>query len=408
MSDTPMDIRALEALRTPCFVMDQAEFTAGVRAFHSAFSARFPNFILGYSVKTNRLPAALGLARNLGCHAEVASHDEYLLARACGFKPVHIIYNGPMKRPDTMLEAVAGGGVVNIECHREIEWLKMLPPSQKYPVGVRVAVDMGRVSPKDAKHEDLLSRFGFCAENGELRLAASRIAAMGKARVDGLHFHRTSKTRSPSYYRSLAAFAARAARSLGISPRWIDLGGGFFGIYPGAPSATDYADAIYEGLSLGGLDIERTTLILEPGSALAAAAFSFVTQVIDIKPQPGGNIVVTDGSRTCIDPFFHKESYFHTEIRRDLEAPIVPVQHITGATCLENDRLFTLRGGTALSVGDYVVYDKVGAYTLSLTSDFINLTPPVYLRRPDHAGSLSLVREKGSIDRWMEGCRWEP
>ena len=105
-------------LHTPCFIFDEAEFKRGIDGFRDALSERFERVDIGYSVKTNSLPYAMRMAGELGCKAEVVSHDEYQLTRLCGFTPDRIIYNGPMKSKETFLEAVKGGAIVNLETKR--------------------------------------------------------------------------------------------------------------------------------------------------------------------------------------------------------------------------------------------------------------------------------------------------
>ena len=82
----------IEQFSTPCYIFDQAEFGRGISGFKEALLTRFADVAIGYSVKTNSLPYALRQARLHGCMAEVVSHDEYQLARLCGFEPREIIY----------------------------------------------------------------------------------------------------------------------------------------------------------------------------------------------------------------------------------------------------------------------------------------------------------------------------
>ena len=51
------------------------------------------------------------------------------------------------------------------------------------------------------------------------------------------------------------------------------------------------------------------TVIVEPGNALVASSIQFLTSVIDKKDINDTAILVTDGSRIDIDPFFHKKTY---------------------------------------------------------------------------------------------------
>ena len=128
-------------LPTPCYIFDEAEFGRGIDGFKEALLTRFADVAIGYSVKTNSLPYALRQARLHGCMAEVVSHDEYQLARLCGFEPREIIYNGPMKSRETFVEAIQGGAIVNLETKRELEWLAAMPAGRTYNVGIRLNIN---------------------------------------------------------------------------------------------------------------------------------------------------------------------------------------------------------------------------------------------------------------------------
>ena len=91
----------MQALHTPCFILDQDELVKSIQGFKDALSNFFSSFIVGYSVKTNSLPYCLKIAKQYGCYAEVVSFDEYNLALECGYTPQSIIYNGPMKSKKT-------------------------------------------------------------------------------------------------------------------------------------------------------------------------------------------------------------------------------------------------------------------------------------------------------------------
>ena len=93
----------------------------------------------------------LVILKQLGCYAEVVSYTEYELALLEGFDKTHIIYNGPLKSKETFLDAIKNGAIVNIETKRELDWLAYLDPNKNYGVGIRVNLDLGSISPTDAK-----------------------------------------------------------------------------------------------------------------------------------------------------------------------------------------------------------------------------------------------------------------
>lgn len=84
--------------------------------------------------------------------------------------------------------------------------------------------------------------------------------------------------------------------------RWI------FGIFPNKPTYQQYSDAFYEVLSK--FEMQNLCVIVEPGNALVASCFSFISEVIDVKHvEKELWFITTNGSRNDIDPFFKKSTY---------------------------------------------------------------------------------------------------
>lgn len=394
-----MTTSAYYTLQTPCFIFDKAEFACGINGFRNALQSCFNQVDIGYSVKTNSLPYALMMARRYGCRAEVVSHDEYRLARMCGFEPCEIIYNGPMKSRETFVEAVCGGAVVNIEAKRELQWLDTLPEGRVYNVGLRLNINISQVSPEDADGDDDNSRFGFAEQSGEFAEAVEFISSRPKLCLVGLHIHRTAHSRSPHFYERSVAYAASIIKKYGLRLDYLDVGGGYFGIFPNKPTFADYARTIHRALAKAGLD--NLKIIVEPGNALTASAFKFISEVIDVKRiDAATRIVTTDGSRNDIDPFFHKTDYLKEILPADTDRPTEPLQIVCGCTCLEYDRLFTLTDNPRLEVGDRIVYNNVGAYTMTLSPQFIRLWPRVYAIGPDRR--CRLVRRESRASDIMQ------
>ena len=126
--------------------------------------------------------------------------------------------------------------------------------------------------------------------------------------------------------------------------------------------------------------LDKLKIIVEPGNALVASCFSFISEVIDVKHVEANRwFITTDGSRNDIDPFFRKTGYM-TEFIMKGEGNIVEEQIVVGCTCLEYDRLFSLFQKPLLSVGDRIIYKNVGAYTMCLTPLFIRYLPNIYLK----------------------------
>ena len=323
-------MQALNKLKTPCFILDKAELTKSAVGVQSALQRIFHKSIVGYSVKTNSLPYCMNVANELGCYAEVVSVDEYELALLCGFSKDHIIYNGPMKSYDTFIDAITNGAIVNIETHRELEWLRDLPQNSTFQVGVRLNVNISRVSPEDADGENDNSRFGFSDETDEFQKALEMIEALPNVKLAGLHIHRTAHSRSIRFYKNSIRYACETIRKYNLNLDYLDVGGGYFGIFPNKPTYQEYADAFKDVLKAYQLD--DLMVIVEPGNALVASCFSFLSEVIDVKHVEQNRwFVTTDGSRNDIDPFFRKKGYL-SEIITDGTGGVVEEQIVSGCT----------------------------------------------------------------------------
>ena len=382
-------INKLNELQTPCFVIDEKEFRRSIIGFKNALDSCFSSSLVGYSVKTNSLPYCLRHAHQLGAFAEVVSSDEYELARICGFAQNRIIYNGPMKSKESFVDAIVHGAIVNIEAKRELDWLLELPQEDKYKVGLRLNINISKVSSEDADGDDDNSRFGFSDETREFASAIEFINRLPNVTLSGLHIHRTAHNRSIHFYENSIQYACDVIHKYNLVLDYLDVGGGYFGIFPNKPTYQQYSEAFYTVLKNNSL--EHLCVIVEPGNALVASCFSFVSEVIDVKQVEDDLwFITTDGSRNDVDPFFRKTSYLN-EIISTNNSPIVKEQIVSGCTCLEYDRMFTLHEQPLLSVGDRILYKNVGAYTMTLTPLFIRLLPNVYLKEDNQ---YRLIREK--------------
>lgn len=386
---------------TPAFVIDLATLGRFYTRFSLALDRFWPNATLAYSFKTNSLPWLIGYMKSRGAWAEVVSDTEYELALAMGYGPDQVVYNGPIKGRDRLRAALTEGSVVNLDAHREVRWTCELArdhPGLELSVGLRVNWDLEVMCPGESATADEAGRFGFNVDNGELDRAIADLAAAG-VRVSGLHLHSSSLSRSVAVFRAAATVAAELITSRGLVLDFLDIGGGFFGGEgSGDPTFDEYIMVIRDTLE-GAVDPLRTRLIVEPGRSLVAVPIEFHTSVIDVKNVGPHTFVVTDGSRTNIDPTYRRKAPYEYRLVT-ASSTLVPRQIISGFTCMEHDRLMRLDGSPALAEGDRITYLKVGAYSMCFQPLFIEYLPPVYVRDNDQ---LILVRQRWGVAEYLQG-----
>lgn len=383
-------------MKTPFFLIKKEELDKNIKSFQRALKSIWPNSNIGYSVKTNSLPWLLKYFKTQDIMAEVVSDEEYSLAVKCGFKSHEIVFNGPIKSKGLFLDSIEKNSIVNIDSKKELEFFRNNIYSSKSNVGVRINVDTSLFDSQDVDYQEEGFRFGFSEANGELKDAIDIVRLNNKNNKIGLHFHCNSITRSMDVYKKLAEYAKYIINEYEINPSFIDFGGGFFGGVEGKPSANDYITAIHDVLK-DSVDINNTMLIVEPGSAIVGSAVDFHTSITDIKDTNKSRVVTTDGSRINIDPLWAKENYTYRaeKSRKNNKRKNIKKQIVCGYTCMDHDRIMSVSDIEEFLIDDKIIYEKVGAYTMTFGGPFIKYFPEVYVEANNN---IELVRKKIDVN----------
>lgn len=368
---------SFEKLETPCYVINKEKLEDCIDSFVNAIEEIYPETILAYSYKTNYYPYVLNHMKMRGIYAEVTSEDEYYLAtKGMGYTN-KIIYNGPVKSKETFLEAIRNGCIVNIDSHREIEWLKELELSRNYKIGLRINFDMVKYYPKETQLVAISSRFGFCMHNEELKQVIHAIKKMKHIEINCLHMHCGANSRSLAIYECITERACEVIREYNLPIEYINMGGGYKLGVNEELTMHNYLLTIKQCLIKNSM--KDVKLILEPGNSMVYPAIDYITTVIDVKKTERDYFVTLDGSRIHTEPLFRGRQY-HIQINRKSHTDnIIDSQYLVGSTCKESDRFMRLKNINQIVEGDRVIFEQIGAYTMSLAPTFILAFPNVYI-----------------------------
>lgn len=386
-------------LKTPYFLINKEELDKNISDFAISLNDIWPNSQLSYSVKTNSLPWLLEYLNTKNIFAEVVSDEEYQLAKKCGFKDNQIVYNGPIKGYDLFVSALERGAIVNIDSKNDLEFAQNVSSIYGDNIGIRINPNPEIFDEDDIGYMEDGFRFGFSDETGELENAIEIVKT--KSSSIGLHLHCNSVTRSKEVYVALAKYAADIIKKYNLDVSYIDMGGGFFGGVPGKTTPAEYITAIKDVLEKV-VDIGRTKLFVEPGSAIIGSVVDLVTSVLDVKDTSKTRIVTTDGSRIHIDPLWIKKGYMYS-LETQKKSEFIK-QIICGYTCMDHDRLMVIENQKELSVGDKITYHRVGAYSMTFGGMFIRYYPDVYV---DSSGRIERVRKRITVDDYygVHSCK---
>jgi diaminopimelate decarboxylase len=387
------------------YLLDTEEFLNSYNTLLDEFKKHYSNSRIAYSYKTNYIPRLCGIVDRLGGYAEVVSDMEYELASRIGVEPSNIFYNGPYKNKVAIEKLLIDGGVVNADSGADLKLIlqsALSNPNLYLRVGIRCNFDIS---------DGVRSRFGFNVENGDFDAALDLISTIPNLVLEGLHCHFASRSLESweNATKGMLLILSTYHSKFNCWPKFVSLGGGLYGEMDPAlkrqlgitpPSFEDYASAsakpFSEFFSKYPL-ANRPILIIEPGTALAANSLKFVTQVVSIKSVGGKYIATVSGSSFNTNPTSNKINLPMTVFSNseNIEGYNYKGLDLAGYTCIETDYLFRSYDGP-LSVGDFVVFDAAGSYSVVMKPPFI--LPQVPILELGEDGSVVVVKRQETFD----------
>ena len=335
-------------VETPAFVYDEARIYELVD--RAASFRELAGLKLLFAVKSFSFADALALMAPRLDGFSVSSLFEARLARAVvgGKGSVHL--TTPGLRPQELDE-------IGQLC--DFISLNSLSQWDRYRRQLKDSTNCGlRVNPQISFADD--ARYDPCRPHSKLGVPLDVLSASFRQRPDsfvglrGILFH--SNCDSPDFnqlYATVEHIVDKAPEVL-RKAEWVNLGGGYLfedgECYDGLGDAVAYLKSRY--------DLE---VFFEPGSALVREAGYIVSTVLDLFESGGRNVAVLDTSVNHMPEVF--EYGWNPDVMdHDDAAPFGYL--LAGCTCLAGDLFGEYRFPYELHLGDKVVFENSGAYTL--------------------------------------------
>ena len=380
------------------YLLDTEQFELNFHELLKAFRKFYPETYIAYSYKTNYTPRLCRMVDDMGGYAEVVSDMELEIARRIGVPYSKVHFNGPVKNFEAVREVILGGGIVNLDDYVEVPAITELAaqhPDMTINVGLRCNFQI---------NDGTLSRFGFDVEKKEFSELVAHLNGIGNIRIAGLHCHFAS--RRGETWKPRAEGICRLADELSPElPDHVDLGGGLFGKMKNSlkaqfgmhiPTYKEYAQEAAATIAqhFGGCE-HQPQLFIEPGSALVGDAMRFAARVKSIKDIRGKKIATLMGSIYNINPTLNKKNPPLT-VMHDETLPTSEYADLdfAGFTCIESDYLYRGYNGP-LSLGDFVVFENVGSYSVVLKPPFILPNFPILELRE---GRIDVIKRQETFD----------
>ena len=367
--------KVIESLRPsePLYLVHPARFADAAKQFLD----RFPGDTL-YAVKANPHPLALQNLWDAGVrHFDTASLGEIELVKSV-LPDAICHFMAPVRLAGQARAAFQKHGVTDFVVDSESELEKLLAETgggKKLRVFVRLVAALGGALL------EMSSKYGLGP--------ASAAKLLKKVQASGvqpcLTFHVGSQCLSPFSYAQAVEIAQRCITQSGVEIAALDVGGGFPAHYAGQepPPWHWYFDMIREAVST--LNRPNLNLMCEPGRALVTQGFSLVTQLVLRRDD---RLYLNDGIYGSFDEQRFAsfiEDYPATAITLDAKGKAKAVTgekrpfRVFGPTCDSADvlpRPQMLPEGIAN--GDFILFEGMGAYTISSRSPFNGYYPDTF------------------------------
>ena len=368
-------LKAIESLKPtePLYLVHPDAFAAAARQFLDGFSGD-----VLYALKANPHPIAIMQLWNAGIrHFDTASLGEIEAVKS--LLPEAIChFMAPVRLPGQAKAAFEKYGVTDYVVDSDSELDKLLAETGQ-PAKLRIFVRL--VASLGGALLELSSKYG-CHPEEAARLL-KRVKASGAAPC--LTFHVGSQCLSPFSYSQAIEIAQQTVRLAGVDIAALDIGGGFPTTYAGQepPPYHWYFDMIRTALE--NFSVKNLPVMCEPGRALVGQGISLATQVV---MRRGDRLYLNDGIYGSFDEqrfAGFDANYPPSGITLDARGKARALSgekrpfRAYGPTCDSADVLpRPVMLPDSIATGDFVLFDAMGAYTVSSRSAFNGYYPDTW------------------------------
>lgn len=354
---------------TPFFLFSKEKIVAN----YESYIKMFPGVLVQYAMKANSEPEVLRTLKDGGSGFEVASLYELNMLKKINVSPHKIVY-GTSVKPASHIKEFASYGVDRFACDSfpEIEKIAAIAPGAKVYVRT-IANDAGSV-------------FKFSEKFGTD--TASIIPILTRAKELGLHpygisFHVGSQASDPKAWANVLVSLRSIIQDLqemGIKLDVLNLGGGYPCRYASSENAPTLKEIATYTLAQHKKLPYEVQLMVEPGRGIIADTVVAVASVIARVERRGNtwlflDLGVYNGLFETM-AFQGSTRYAITNIRPtgDAGETLFEIAGPTGDSPDVITREALLPSDT--TVGDKLIIHNVGAYSLSVTSEFNGFPKP--------------------------------
>ena len=374
---------------TPSYCYSYAKLKENINKFKKNFKSFSP--LICFAVKSNTNINLIREIKKFGLGADVVSIGELMMALKAGINPNKIVFSGVGKTSEEINFAIKKKILlINAESISEIKEINRIAKIKKKKVKIGI-----RLNPNtDAKTLSQIStgkkenKFGvnektfyevvtYCKNSKNVELKC-------------LSVHIGSQILNHRPYEEMLKVINKILNNTNHQFEFIDLGGGMGITYSKKNKKLNYKK--YNDAILKFLKKHKVKIIFEPGRAIIGNAATLITKVIYIKDSERKKFIILDAAMNdLMRPALYGALHNTLPVTKSNKRSTKTYEFV-GPICESTDKFITLKNFQELNEKDLIAICDVGAYGMSLSSNY-NLRPkPIELLVK--GSSIKVIRKR--------------
>ena len=356
---------------TPIYCYSYAQLKKNVINFKKNFKSFKP--LICFSVKSNSNVKLLNEIKKLGCGADVVSIGELMKTLKAGISPKKIVFSGVGKTYEELNYAIKKKILlINVESKSEIEEIEKISKHKKknVDIGIRLnpnidARTLNKIST--GKKED---KFGVTEKNFIELVKYTNNSKYINLKCLSVHIGSQIFNNKP--YEKMLKVITKVIKKSKHKFEFIDLGGGMGINYNNKTKKLNYKK--YNFVVNKFLKENNSKIIFEPGRSIIADTAVLITKIIYIKKASNKDFIILDtGMNDLIRPALYGTNHkIIPVIKKNIKSK--KTYEFVGPICESTDTFLTSNNFQKLKEKDLIIISKVGAYGMSLSSNY-NVRP---------------------------------
>jgi len=352
---------------TPLYCYSFSKLKENVDNFKKSFKSFSP--LICFAIKSNTNLSLIREIKKFGLGADVVSIGELMIALKAGIKPNKIVFSGVGKTSREISFAIEKKILlINAESLSEVKEINKIAKlkNKKVRIGIRLNPNTDANTLSQISTGKKENKFGvnkktfykiidFCKSSNHIDLKC-------------LSVHIGSQILDPGPYEKMLKTLNTILKKTNYKFEFIDLGGGMGISYSNKDKKLNYKR--YNAAIIRFLKKNNVKIIFEPGRSIIGNTGTLITQVIYIKDSERKKFVILDAAmndlmRPALYGAIHKTLPV-TKINKFSKK----TYEFVGPICESTDKFVTLNKFQELKEKDFIAICDVGAYGMSLSSNY--------------------------------------